>query len=216
MADHPDLDGPGSHGRPLAAWRRRRADRTAPRLRDSAALRRRRAIAGAVLAVLGLGCIGFGVVASQAEPPPDIELDPAGATEVPATRFFQSPWIVYAQVEDPRRPPTLTEIGCAPEGDLALPAQPEDLTIYGSRVVGGTSIAAVALLSRSGEDAAVRCSSASSYAPLWLMPSSAAEPFTANAIAILGAMLAVAGLLLHPATVEIPQLWRERREQRRG
>ncbi|HEY0949924.1 hypothetical protein [Nocardioides sp.] len=194
----------GGHGR----------DQRAPRLRDTARIRRRRAWVAIALLVLGLGCAGFGVVAGRAAPPSPIQLDPDGVTSVPATHFYQSPWVLYGQVDDPRRVPSLTDVGCAPDGDLRLPEQPDDMTQYGSRVIDGVSIAALALLSRSGSQASVRCSDAADYAPLWLMPSSVAEPFTATGIAILGAVLLVVGALVHPATDELPARWRAARGRR--
>jgi len=202
----------GSRGR--GRWRGlRRTDE--PRLHDSTAIRRRRSIAGLLLVVVGVACIVFGAAAGRADPPPAVQLDPDGVTAVPRTHFFQSPWILYARVDDPRRTPGLESIGCTPRGDLSVPAQPEDLTQYGSRVVDGVPIAAVALLSRSGGDASMACASATAHDPLWLMPSSVAEPFTATGIAILGALLVVAGALTHPATDELPERWRRVAERRR-
>ncbi|HYF74591.1 MAG TPA: hypothetical protein VD864_17305 [Nocardioides sp.] len=186
------------------------------RLTDSAAVRRRRSIAGLVLLVLGLGCLGFGVAAGRADPPAAVQLAPDGVTEVPATHFYENPWVLYGQVDDPRRPPTAAEVGCVPEGDLDLPEQPDDLTVYGSRVVDGVPIAAIALVGRSGGDAAVRCTDAADYEPLWLIPSSDARPFTATGIAILGVLLLVAAALVHPATSELsPRRWAERSRRRR-
>lgn len=204
-------DGESLGRRLLGAGRTR--DPRAPRLRDTARIRRRRALAAIVLLVLGLGCAGFGIVAGRAAPPSPIQLASDGVTSVPGTHFYQSPWVLYGQVDDPRRVPSLVDVGCTPEGDLHLPEQPGDMTQYGSRVVDGVSIAAIALLSRSGSHATVRCADAADYAPLWLMPSSVATPFTATGIAILGAVLLVIGALVHPATDELPARWRAARKR---
>jgi len=205
----------GSLGRRLLGASRGR-DPRAPRLRDTARIRRRRAAAAVALLVLGVAGAGFGIVAGRTAPPAAVQLDPDGVTSVPGTHFYQSPWVLYGQVDDPRRVPSLADVGCTPEGDLELADQPGDMTVYGSRVVDGVSIAAVALLSHSGDHAAVTCSEAADHAPLWLMPSSVAEPFTATGIAILGALLLVAGALVHPATDELPARWRAGRRRRGG
>ncbi|WP_284535843.1 hypothetical protein [Nocardioides sp. T2.26MG-1] len=201
-----------SRGRLAAA----RANRSR-RLTDSAAVRRRRAIAGLALLVVGLGCLAFGIAAGRADPPAAVQLAPEGVTEVPATHFYENPWVLYGQVDDPRRPPSAADVGCLPETGLQLPEQPEDLTIYGARVVDGVSIAAIALYGRSGDGASVRCTDASDYAPLWLIPSSDARPFTATGIAILGILLLVAAALVHPATSELSaQRWAAGRSRRRS
>jgi len=204
-----------SRGRRLLGAGRGR-DRRAPRLRDSQRIRRRRAVGAIALLVLGVAGAVFGVAAGRADPPPPVRVDPEGVTAVPATHFYQSPWVLYGQVDDPRRVPSAADVGCAPEGDLDLPDQPADMTVYGSRVVDGVSIAAIALFSHSGSHASVRCTGAAGHAPLWLMPSSVAEPFTATGIAILGALLLVAGALVHPATDEIPERLRSASRRRTG
>lgn len=161
--------------------------------------------------LLGAGALGFGVVTAQMEPPPAVEIAADGTTDVPATHFYQHPWVLYAKVSDPRRVPDLDEIGCRTEGGLTVSAEPTDLTEYGSRVVGGESISAVAVFSRSGEDAAITCDGAGAHAPLWVRPSSDAPPFTPIAIALVGVLVIVAGLLVHPAVAEIPSRLRNRR-----
>ena len=174
------------------------------RLQDSTVRQRRRALVGALLAVAGLAAVGFGVMAARTDAPPAIELAADGTTPVPATHFYQQPWVLYAQVDDPRRVPSLDAIGCRTAGDLSLPAQPADLTKYGSRVVDDQSIAAVAVLGRSGADAAITCAGAESHAPLWLRPASDAPPFTPIAIVLLGVLALVAGVLVHPSVAELP------------
>lgn len=187
------------------------------RLQNSAATRRRRTIAGLLLVVLGVTSLAFGIVAGRTAAPTPVQLVPDGVTEVPATHFFQSPWVLYGQVDDPRRTPTTAAVGCVPESGLRLPEQPADLTTYGSRVVEGVPIAAIALYGRSGDDASVRCTGASDYDPLWLIPSSDAQPFTATGIAILGVLLLVAAALTHPSTIDRPaQWWAERSRRRSG
>ncbi|NPC95281.1 hypothetical protein [Nocardioides sp. zg-DK7169] len=185
----------------LARLRGARDARTR-RLQDSAATRRRRRLAGAVLLAVGLATLVFGVAAGRADAPPQVQLATEGVTQVPSTRFFQSPWVLYGQVDDPRRTPSLDEVGCRPESGLDLPAQPEDLTTFGSRVVDGVPVAAIALLGHSDDGAAIACTGASDHAPLWLMPSSDAPPFTATSIVILGVLLLVAGALVQPARIE--------------
>lgn len=174
------------------------------RLQDSTAIRRRRSIAGVVLLVAGAATIGYGVTTARTDPPVPIEIDSDGTTAVPGTHFYQQPWVLYAKVADPRRVPALTEVGCHTEGDLAVPPQPDDLTTYGSRVVDDQSIAAVAVLGRSGDEAAITCSGAGAYAPIWLRPASDAPPFTPIAIALLGVLVFIAGALVHPSIVELP------------
>jgi hypothetical protein len=181
------------------------------RLQDSSAIRRRRSLLGLLLMLVGAAALTFGIVTARTEAPAPVEIDADGTTAVPPTHFYQQPWVLYAEVDDPRRVPDLDEIGCRTEGDLSLPAQPADLTEYGSRVVDGESIAAVALLSRSGPDAAITCADAGSFGPLWLRPSSDAPPFTPIAIALLGVLVLVAGLLVHPTVAEIPTRLRDRR-----
>ncbi|WP_162598679.1 hypothetical protein [Nocardioides gilvus] len=133
-----------------------------------------------------------------------VEVAAQGVTEVPRTYFFQHPWVLMADVDDPRRVPPLTAVGCRPLGSLSLPAQPEDLTAYGSRVVGDDEpIHALALLSRSGKDAAIECDGAQPHAPLWLMPASDAPTLTPTAITILAFALLIAGALAHPRTAEL-------------
>lgn len=124
-------------------------------------------------------------------------------TSVPRTYFFQNQWVLCGAVDDPRRLPTPEQIGCEPQADLSRPTQPSDMTRYGSRVIDGTSIAAVQGLSRSGSNASIVCDGSEDYAPLWLAPSSAAPAFTPTAIGILGALFIVAAGLTHPAAVEL-------------
>lgn len=187
----------------------RRRDRR-QRLQDSSAIRRRRSIVGLLLLLVGAGALGFGIVTARTEPPAPVEIDPDGTTAVPATHFYQQPWVLYAQIPDPRAVPSLEEIGCRTTGPLPVPAQPADLTEYGSRVVDGQSIAAVAVLGRSGDGAAIACDGAAALAPLWLRPASDAPPFTPIAIALLGVLLLTAGLLVHPGVTEIPSHLRRR------
>ncbi|MQW76358.1 hypothetical protein GHK92_10760 [Nocardioides sp. dk4132] len=170
-------------------------------MQNSAATRRRRQVAGLILLVIGVGTLVFGLAAGRADAPQPVQLAADSVTQVPPTRFFQSPWVLYGQVDDPRRTPSTAEVGCLPERGLDLPEQPEDLTTFGSRVVDGVPIAAIALYGHSGGDAAIRCSGASDYEPLWLMPSSDAPPFTATSIVILGVLLLVAAALVQPARV---------------
>lgn len=186
------------------------------RLQDSAATRRRRQVAGLLLLVVGLATLVFGVLAGRVAAPPPVQISAEGVTQVPSTRFFQSPWVLYGRVDDPRRTPPVDEVGCVPEGGLDLPTQPEDLTAFGSRVVDGVPVAAIALLGHSGDDAAVRCTGADDHAPLWLMPSSDAPPLTATSIAILGVLLLVVAALVHPSTIDRPTLWWAERARRRS
>jgi hypothetical protein len=174
------------------------------RLQNSAATRRRRQVAGLILLVVGLGTLVFGLAAGRADAPPPVQLAADAVTEVPSTRFFQSPWVLYAQVDDPRRPPTTAEIGCLPVSGLDLPAQPEDLTTFGTRVVDEVPVAAIALYGHSGDDAAIRCTGAGDYEPLWLLPSSDAPPFTATSIVILGVLLLVGAALVQPGSLSRP------------
>jgi hypothetical protein len=90
------------------------------------------------------------------------------------------------------------------------------MTRYGSRVIEGTSVAAIAVLGRSGPDAVMRCEDASAYEPLWLLPASEAPAFTPTAIGIGGLLVLVAGLLTHPVVVEIPDRWRRRSRRQRS
>lgn len=77
------------------------------------------------------------------------------------------------------------------------------MTQFGSRVVASQSVSALVVLGRSGEDATIHCQGARAHAPLWLMPSSDAPPFTSTGIAILGFVLLVASALAHPATADL-------------
>lgn len=174
-----------------------------PRLRDSQRIRRRRALAGITLGVLGLVLLLAGVLTARVEAPPLVEVASHGVTEVPQTHFFQQPWVLFGNVDDPRRVPELAEIGCRPLGSLSLQDQPDDMTTFGSRVVDDEPIHALSLLSRSGEDAAIECTRAGSHAPLRLMPASEAPTLTPTAITILAFVLMVVGALVHPATIEL-------------
>lgn len=155
------------------------------------------------LLVAGLACVVFAVTASRIAQPQPLQLDPDGETAVPQTHFFQNGWVLYGSVDDPRRPPTPEDVGCEPQGTFTRPPQPTDMTVYGSRVIDGASIAAVELLSRSGPDASIVCIDASDYAPLWLAASSEAPAFTPTAIGIVGALLLVGAALVHPAVVDL-------------
>jgi hypothetical protein len=186
------------------------------RLTDSARVRRRRAFAGLVLLVLGLVSLVFGIVSGRTDPPPPVQLLADGVTEVPETHFYQSPWVLFGELDDPRRPPTTAEVGCLPQGSMELPAQPADMTEYGARVVDDVPVAAIALYGRSGSDASVRCEAAADYEPLWLMPASDARPFTSTGIAILGLLLIVAAALTHPSTIDRPTQWWVERSRRRA
>ena len=174
------------------------------RLRNSRARRRRRSLAGLALLFLGLGVVGFALVAASTPQPAPVRLDPDGSTPVPQTHFYQNSWVLYALVADPRRVPEAADLGCRPTGSLRLEPQPADMTRYGARVVEGSSISAALLLSRSGADAAVECRNGDEVAPLVLAASSEAPAFTATAIGIGGVLLLVLGALVHPVTVELP------------
>lgn len=198
-------------------WRPRRdSAETRPKLRDSRAIRRRRSWAGLVLIVIGLLLLATGFLTARVAAPPAVAVDPSGTTEVPRTYFFQRPWVLFGQVDDPRRVPSPAEIGCRPRGSLSLPSQPQDMTAYGSRVVDDDSIFAIALLSRSGSESSIECSGARRHAPLWLMPSSEAPTLTPTAITILAFALLVAGALTHPATTELRARGRRDRGPRTG
>jgi hypothetical protein len=192
-------------GRPAS-----RTGSTRPRLQDSAARRRTRAVIGSLLVLAGLAGVVLAVVAAGVAAPADVRLDPDGETEVPRTYAFQHHWVLFGVVDDPRRVPPLAEIGCEPAGDLDTRPQPDDMTTYGSRVIDETSVAAIAVLGHSGEDAAMVCDGSGPYEPLWLLPASEAPPFTPTAIGILGLLVLVGGLLVHPAVVELPDRWRRR------
>lgn len=185
-----------------------------PRLQDSAARRRTRAVLGTLLLLAGLAAVVLGVVAAGVVTPANVRIDPDGETAVPRTYAFQHSWVLFGVVDDPRRVPSLAEVGCGPVGDLEAARQPDDMTQYGSRVIDGTSVAAVAVFGHSGENAAMGCVDADPYGPLWLLPSSEAPPFTPTAIGIAGLLVLVAGLLVHPLVVEVPDRWRERRARR--
>lgn len=163
-----------------------------------------------MLVLLGLCALVGGWAAGRVDPPEPVRLDPAAQTSVPRTWFFHEPWVLYGRTDDPRRPPGLAEIGCEVRGDLAVPLQPRDMTVHGSRVLDGVPVAALAELSRSGEDAAVRCAGAEAAAPLWLVPSSPAPPFAPSALGIAGVLLLVLGALVHPATPDLPARLRRR------
>ncbi len=175
---------------------------SSPRLRNSDARQRARLVASVVVLLLGLASVVTGIIGSRVAPPSPVALDANGTTAVPQTHFFQNPWVLFGQVDDPRRAPTPSEVGCEPEGDLRLGERPDDITAYGSRVVDGVSVSAIGVFSRSGDRAAIRCTSASGNAPLWLFPSSDAAAFTATGIAILGALLLVLGSLLLPLSFD--------------
>lgn len=184
------------------------------RLADSDARRRRRAVVGLVLLVVGIGLVAAGYLVGRVAPPAAVQVDPDGTTAVPRTWFFQSEWVLFGTVDDPRRVPALATIGCRTSG-LSVPPRPADLTQYGSRVVGTTSISALAPLGRSGEGATISCESAGEYEPLWLKPASVAPPFTPTAIVIAGFVLLVAAALTHPATAHLQARWpRVGRDQR--
>lgn len=153
--------------------------------------------------MLGLGVVGFALVAASTPQPAALRVDPDGSTTVPRTHFFQNGWVLYAAVEDPRRVPDVRELGCSTTGFTPEP-QPRDMTRYGSRVVDDVSISAVLLLGPSGPDAVVDCRGASAAAPLVLAASSEAPAFTPTAIAIVGVLVVVLGALVHPVTVELP------------
>jgi hypothetical protein len=167
-----------------------------------------------VLILLGGAGVGFGIFASGVPAPGPVRLDPAGETAVPRTYFFHNNWVLFGVVDNPRRVPAVADVGCAPGGELDLSVQPEDLTAFGSRVIDGTSVVAIAVLGRSGSDASMSCEDAETYEPLWLLPSSEAPAFTPTAIGIAGLLVLIAGLLTHPAVVEIPDRWRERPRRR--
>lgn len=173
------------------------------RLRDSQGVRRRRGVAGLTLVGLGIACLVAGAVTARADSPPMVEVTAQGVTEVPPTHFFQQPWVLFGAADDPRRVPDLSEVGCRPLGPLSTPVQPKDLTQFGSRVVDDQPIHALAVLSRSGEGAALECDGAQAHAPLWLMPVSEAPTLTPTAITIFAFALLIAGGLTHPATADL-------------
>ena len=207
-------------GRVTDRFRRRGRDRSRTRLRDSTRQQRRRALGGLVLLVAGLVVVIGGVVANNVPPPPATRVTADGVTAVPRTWFFQNEWVLFGSVTDPRRVPAPSVIGCRAENGISVPAQPTDLTRFGSRVVEGQPVSAMVLFSHSGGDAAIRCDGAAAREPLWLMQSSPAPPFTPTAIVIVGILLLVVSALVHPSTANL-QLRRRpgearSREPRRG
>lgn len=173
------------------------------RLRDTRRRRRRLGAVGLALAAAGLAVLVLGVATNRAAPPPATRVNPDGVTPVPQTRFYQNQWVLFGTTDDPRRVPTLSQVGCQPVSGLTPPVQPADMTAFGSRVVEGQSISALAVIGHADEGAVLRCAGAGAHEPLWLLPSSEAPPFTPTGIIILGVLLMVAGALVHPATVNI-------------
>lgn len=169
---------------------------------------------GSTLILLGVAGVAFGIISAGQQPPGPVRLDPVGETDVPRTYFFHNSWVLFGVVDDPRRVPALADVGCAPVGELDVPPQPDDMTQFGSRVMDGTSVAAIAVLGRSGAEAGIRCADAEAYAPLWLLPASEAPAFTPTAIGIAGLLVLVAGLVTHPLVGEIPDRWRGRSRRR--
>lgn len=180
------------------------------RFRDSSARRRRRSLAGLTLMLAGLAIVIVSVVAGSSTQPEAITLDPDGTVDVPATRFYQNAWVLFANIDDPRRVPSVDEIGCRPTGDLSLADQPVDMTQYGSRVVDGESVSAASLFGRSGSDASILCSGAGEFEPLRLASASPAPAFTPTAIGIIGVLFLIAAALVHPGTAEIGSRGRNR------
>jgi hypothetical protein len=201
-------------GRVTSRFRRGAQDRSRTRLRDSSRQHRRRTLVGLLLLALGLVVVIGGVVANNVPPPPTTRVVADGVTSVPRTWFFQNEWVLFGSVTDPRRVPAPSVIGCRADHGISMPAQPGDLTRYGSRVVDGQPVAAMILFSHSGGEAAIRCDGASAHEPLWLMQSSPAPPFTPTAIVIVGILLLVVSALVHPSTADL-QLRRGPREPRR-
>lgn len=154
-------------------------------------------------------------MADTLPPPANTRVAADGVTAVPRTWFFQNQWVLFGSVADPRRVPPPSVIGCRGENGISVPAQPADLTRYGSRVVEGQPVSALVLFTHSGGDAAIRCDGASAREPLWLMQSSPAPPFTPTAIVIAGLLLLVVSALVHPSTADI-QLRRTPRRSTRG
>lgn len=188
----------------LRAGDRTSSGRRPRRLRDSESRRRWRARSAWLLLVAALAALVLAYLAARVAQPEPLAVDPDGVTGVPRTYAVHNPWVLFAAVDDPRRVPDLGDLGCRTEGDLGVAVQPADMTEYGARVVDDTSIAAVALLGRSGEQARLVCEGAVRHAPLLLAPSSQAPPFAPSALAILGVALLVAAALAHPATDELP------------
>lgn len=177
--------------------------------RNSDRRRRHAATAALLLLLMGLLCMAGGIAANSATRLVPIPVSPHGVTRAPHTWFFQNSWALYADIDDPRRPPSPEALGCVPVG-FVLPRQPADMTAFGSRVVDGVSVAAVLIIGHSGPDGRLRCVGAESSAPLWLMSASAAPPFTPTAITLLGVLLIGVAALVYPGATEIPTRIRSR------
>jgi hypothetical protein len=197
----------------LATMQERRESRRGPRLQDSAARRRRLVIVGSVLVVTGLVSLVFGVVVGRVPQPAPVQLDATGTTSVPHTAFFQNGWVLFGQIDDPRRVPAPEEIGCAVDGG-GLPVQPSDMTAFGARVLDGVPVSAMVLVGRTGQGATITCTDATDHQPLWLASSSEAPAFTPTGFSVLGAAVLVLGVLVHPLTLELPARLRARRRPR--
>ncbi len=204
-----------SAGRFTDRSRHRMRGRSRTRLHDSTRQQQRRILLGLVLLAVGLAVVIGGVVANNVPPPSATRVAADGVTAVPRTWFFQNEWVLFGSVSDPRRVPAPAVIGCRAEHGISIPAQPEDLTRYGSRVVDGQPVSAMVLFSHSGGDAAIRCDNASAREPLWLMQSSPAPPFMPTAIVIAGILLLVVSALVHPSTANL-QLRRRRPREAHG
>lgn len=191
---------------------RRRSARRVPRPVDLARRGRLRAISGVALGVLGLFVIVTGVGVTFVPDPPPVRVTLDRPTTVPRAWFFQSAWTLYGSVDDPRRVPPLEELGCTVSPRTGLPRQPLDLTAYGSRVVEGQSLNAVAYLGRP-RGATLDCSRAAEHQPLWVMPAQPGPQFAPTALVILGTSLLAAAALTHPG---IGTTWLDRLGRRGG
>ncbi|UDY23758.1 hypothetical protein [Nocardioides sp. Kera G14] len=182
-----------------------------PRRRNSALVRRRRAFAGLLISVVGAALIGFGTWANTVDEPDPVRVTVPGRTALPEIHFFQNTWVLYAAIPDRRHPPSLSALGCSLRG-ATLPPHPADMSVYGSRVVDGGPILPAVFLGRPSR-ASLLCTDATTYGPLWAMPSTTVPPFTATAMIILGILFLVAAALLHPAVGDLPERitsWRRR------
>ncbi len=94
--------------------------------------------------------------------------------------------------------PPLSDLGCAVSPPGSLPAQPTDLTRYGSRVVDGVSLSAVAFLGRPS-GSTLDCARAGAVQPIVLRATDPGPQFAPTAITILGACALALSLLIHPA-----------------
>lgn len=139
------------------------------------------------------------------EHPPGVEVRPSESTAIPRTYFFQQPWVLFGVV-DPVDRPTAADLACETTGDLDIPEQPVDLTVYGSRVVGGASVSPLLVLSDAGAAAALRCAAAQPYEPLYVVAASPAPTLVPTGIIIAGAVIIAVGMAVRP-TKSHQTLW---------